>query len=115
MNYYEEAVRNYVCSHCVDFGSDGICHSKDPEGCAIFRHLPQLIEIAERIHDVHLVPYSEEVRKRICTSCRNQHPEGKCSVRESLSCALDCYLPLVLEAIEDAKVRKARRESWNEN
>ena len=36
---YEEAIRRRVCSKCIDFGEDGICHAQDSEECAIFRLL----------------------------------------------------------------------------
>ncbi len=107
---YEETIRDYICSRCMDFGEDGLCHSKDPEGCAIYRFLPQMIDIATRIQDLKIMPYAEAVREEICSYCRNRHPDGKCSVRESLSCALDRYLPLVVEALEYARNSNGKRK-----
>ncbi|OGS09614.1 MAG: hypothetical protein A3J70_13795, partial [Elusimicrobia bacterium RIFCSPHIGHO2_02_FULL_61_10] len=48
---YEEAVKKHVCEHCEDFGIDGTCLTKDGLGCAIFRYLPELVQIAEEIHE----------------------------------------------------------------
>lgn len=100
---YEEAVRRHVCSHCIDFGEDHICHSQDPEGCAIFRFLPELVAIAERLNEYKLQPYVDAVRNGICMRCGNQSPEGRCPYRDTVDCGLDRYLLLVLEAIEGVK------------
>ncbi|MBI4352457.1 MAG: hypothetical protein HY593_00875 [Candidatus Omnitrophica bacterium] len=99
---YEEAVRRHVCEHCVDFGADGVCHTKDPEGCGIFRFLPELVEIAHRIHNYQVEPYVEAVRLTLCVKCKNSGFSGdKCRLRENVDCGLNRYLPLVLEAIEE--------------
>jgi len=99
---YKEAIMRRVCSHCMDFGEDGICHSQDPEGCAIFRFLPELVSIANRIHEPKIGPYIDAVRSEICQKCPGQGTEGsKCPIRDSLECSLDRYLPLVLEAVEE--------------
>jgi hypothetical protein len=106
----EEAIRRYVCSRCVDFGADGLCHSHDPEGCAIFRFLPQLIGIAEAVRDERVEPYAEAVRREICTHCANRGPDGHCSLEESLDCALARYLPMVLEALENVEGPRSDKE-----
>ena len=98
---YEEALMRHVCSHCIDFGKDGICHSPDPEGCAVFRFLPELVAICERLNSPKIGPYTEAVRKDICMKCRGGNPEGKCPLRDTLDCGLDRYLSLILEAIDE--------------
>lgn len=107
---YEEAVVRHVCSKCIDFGTDGICHSQDPEGCAIFRFLPELAAIAERLHEYKIQPYVEAVRQEICMKCRAESRGGRCPLRDTLDCGLDRYLPLVLEAIEEVKEKEEARE-----
>ena len=108
---YEEALMRRVCSKCIDFGEDGICHSPDPEGCAVFRFLPELVAIAERLNESKIEPYIAAVRKDICMKCRSGSPEGKCPLRDTLDCGLDRYLPLVLEAIEEVNEER-ERELW---
>lgn len=110
MTVYEEAIRNYVCSRCIDLGEDGLCHSKDAQGCAIFRFLPELIGIAERIQSLRVDSYAKAIRENLCTYCWNQHPDGSCDIRQILDCALDRYLPLVLEAIENAQIESLEME-----
>lgn len=101
LSLYEEALMRHVCSHCIDFGEDGICHSLDPEGCAVFRFLPEMVAIAGRLNEAKIEPYIEAVRKEICMKCRGGNREGKCPLRDTLDCGLDRYLPLILEAIEE--------------
>ena len=110
---YEEAILRHVCLHCIDFGADGICHTKDPEGCAVFRYLPEFVAIAERLHEYKIQPYLDAVRKNICTKCRAKTPDGPCPYRDSLDCGLDRYLPLILEAIDEVREKKAELE-WHQ-
>lgn len=107
---YEEALMRHVCSKCIDFGEDSVCHSQDPEGCAAFRFLPELVAIAERLHEYKIEPYVEAVRRDICMQCRGKTPDGKCPLRDTLDCGLDRYLPLILEAIEEVKAEQQEQE-----
>ena len=107
---YEEAVRRHVCSRCIDFGEEGICHSPDPKGCAVFRFLPELVAIADRLKELKIDPYVEAVRQDICQQCRNQRPGGRCPLRDTLDCGLDRYLPLVIEAIEEVRDAREREK-----
>lgn len=97
---YEDKIMRYVCAHCIDFGEDGMCHNQDPHGCAIFRYLPELVNIAERIRNHSIQPYLDAVRHDICMQCRDKGNRA-CPLREALECGLDRYFPLVLEAIEE--------------
>ena len=106
---YEDAIMRHVCAHCIDFGADGICHSQDPEGCAVFRFLSEFVAIAERIQDNNLKPYLDAVRNDICMQCRKKG-EGVCRLRDTLECGLDRYLPLVLEAVEE--VQAGHEKDW---
>ena len=103
---YEEAILRHVCSKCIDLSADGICYSPDPKGCAIFRYLPQLVAIAERLREFRIQPYVDAVRQDICMKCRSGEPGKSCPLRDSLDCGLDRYLPLVLDAIEEVKAEK---------
>ncbi len=107
---YEDKIRRYVCAHCIDFGEDGVCHSQDPNGCAIFRYLPELIEISQRTRDHSIKPYIDAVRHDICKQCQDKGGRS-CRLREALECGLDRYLPLVLEAIEEIQTKQANELS----
>ena len=99
---YEEAVRRHVCEHCEDMGADDLCQTKDPEGCGVFRNLPELVRIARGLHELRIEPYAKAVREHICVYCKNSSDTGKeCEIRSKLDCGLDRYLPLVIDAIEE--------------
>ena len=107
---YEEAIKRHVCAHCIDLDKDGVCHTQDPEGCAIFRYLPELVSIAGQIHENSIKPYIDRVRKNICTQCRIKG-ETVCPLRDTLECGLDRYLPLVLQAVEE--VQAEQEKDWS--
>ena len=107
---YEEAIRHHVCSKCIDFGEDGICHTQDPKGCAIFRFLPELVAIAEHLHEPTMELYIQAVRENICVKCRNQTPGDTCELRGKLDCGLDRYLELVFEAIDEVNTSRKRNQ-----
>ena len=98
---YEQAIRRRVCVHCIDCGADGVCRSLDPEGCAIFRFVPELVSIAKWIHAQKIDPYIRAVRENICAKCKRERPDGKCETRDALDCGLDRYLALVVDAVEE--------------
>lgn len=108
---YEDAIMQHVCAYCIDRGADGVCHTQDPQGCAIFRYLPELVAIAGRIRDNNIKPYIDAVRRDICMQCRSEKKEGACVLRDTLECGLDRYLPLVLEAIEE--VQAEQEKDWS--
>ncbi len=112
---FEEAVKRHVCGKCMDMGADGVCHTKDPNGCALLRYLPQLVILAQRLNDPKIESYNKAVRENICMSCRSQKKNDVCELRDTLNCGLDRYLPLVLEAIEEvdeALEERARNERY---
>lgn len=98
---YEDTVRKFVCEHCVDLTDDGKCATHDAEGCAVFRYLPELVEIALDLHELRLDPYEQAIRSKLCTQCKNSGGTENCELRELVDCGLNRYLPMVLSAIED--------------
>ena len=99
---YEEAIKEHVCSHCIDMTGSGRC-SKSPKECAVLRFVPELVEIALEMHEKKIAPYVKLVRERICMKCGGS-PDGEhCARREMIDCDLDRYLPMVLNAIEDVQ------------
>ena len=106
---FEEAVKRHVCSKCVDMTADGVCYSKDPKGCALFRYLPQLVMIAQHLNNPKLEDYIQTVREKIGMTCHNPDTAARCQWRDTLDCGLDCYLPLVLEAIEETNAMLEER------
>ena len=108
---YEKAVKEYVCSRCIDMTEDGFC-SKDPKDCAILRYMPELVGIALELHEKKVEPYVKLVRERICANCGSGGVDGEsCLKRKAVECDLDRYLPMVLDAIEDVEEKIEALES----
>jgi hypothetical protein len=68
--------------------------------CPVYGQLPRLITLVRLVRSDSIEPYVEEVRRVICETC----PMGgadHCERREHLDCALDLYLPLIVQTIEE--------------
>jgi hypothetical protein len=103
---YMAAIRRRVCAVCLDSRDDGRC-GLSGRTCAIERHLPELIDGLVQIDSPRIDDYIAAIRARVCAGCPDQDAQGRCELREKGDCALDAYLALVIEAVEE--VRDARR------
>lgn len=98
----EELVRNRICGVCTDRKTDGTCGLEDPGQCALFRLFPQVAEAIQSTDSDRLDDYIDAIRRQVCTVCETQDRDGSCAARQQVQCALDAYLLLVVEAIEEA-------------
>lgn len=105
---YLEAIRRRVCAVCLDGRDDGSC-GLTGRVCAVESHLPQLVEALSSVESAHIEDYEAAMRARVCSSCRHQDPAGVCRLRDKGDCALDAYLMLVLDAVEEVNLRRAAR------
>ena len=112
---YEKIIKRRVCSKCIDFGEDGVCHTQDPNSCAIFRFLPELVAISERLHEFTMESYINAVRADICSKCRDKMPDAACELRGKIDCGLDRYLELIFEALDEANAVRKRKEKKSRN
>jgi hypothetical protein len=61
--------------------------------------------VAKAIRSVEsedIQPYIEAIRREVCSACVDQQSDGSCETRQQVRCALDAYLLLVVDAIEEA-------------
>lgn len=98
----EEIVRNRICGVCSDRKTDGTCGLEDTSQCALFRLFPQVVEAIQSTHSDNLEDYIDAIRRKVCSVCTGQDHSGDCNLRQEVQCALDAYLLLVVEAIEEA-------------
>jgi len=98
----EELVRNRICGVCSDRKVDGSCGLEQPGQCALFRLFPQVAEAIESTRSDSIEDYISAIRRKVCTVCTAQESDGSCVPRQEVQCALDAYLLLVVEAIEEA-------------
>jgi hypothetical protein len=98
----EELVRNRICGVCSDRKTDGSCGLDEPGQCALFRLFPHVAEAIQTTHSDRLDDYITAIRRHVCTVCEAQDQDGTCVARQQVQCALDSYLLLIVEAIEEA-------------
>lgn len=98
----EALVRNRICGVCSDRKTDGTCGLEVPGQCALFRLFPQVAEAIQSTHSDNIEDYINAIRQNVCSVCCAQESDGNCGQRQEVQCALDAYLLLVVEAIEEA-------------
>ena len=118
MAYYSEMIeviiRNKICRICTDRTVSGECGLEEPEGCALFRLLPQVAEAIQTVQSNDINQYIEAIRRNVCSVCADQAPDGSCETRQQVRCALDAYLVLIVDAIEEATGKTFDRQGLTE-
>jgi len=69
--------------------------------CAIEEHLPAVVRAIAGTHSRRMEDYVDAIRAEVCCRCRHQDAAGQCELRGAGDCALESYLCLVVEAIEE--------------
>ena len=105
----EAVVRDRICRVCSDRKMDGTCGLEEPGACALFRLFPQVAQAIQRVDSDNLQDYIDSIRSNVCTVCTSQDSAGDCGLRREVQCALDSYLLLIVEAIEEATGKDFRR------
>jgi len=98
----ESIVRNKICKLCTERTVSGECGLEEPSACALFRLFPQVAQAIQSVQSDDVGPYIEAIRRNVCSVCNEQAPDGSCETRQLVQCALDAYLLLVVDAIEEA-------------
>jgi len=98
----EAIVRNRICGICSDRTVNGECGLEQPSECALFRLFPQVAEAIQSVTSDDIHQYIEAIRQKVCSVCVDEAADGDCDKRKEVRCALDAYLLLVVDAIEEA-------------
>jgi hypothetical protein len=98
----ESIIRNRICSVCTERTVSGECGLEEPSSCALFRLFPQVAEAIQSVKSDDINPYLEAIRRNVCSVCTDRALDGSCKTRQQVQCALDAYLLLVVDAIEEA-------------
>lgn len=98
----ESIVRNRICAVCTDRGVNGNCGLETPAECALFRLFPQVARAIQATSSNDIEDYIRAIREDVCSICHHQDAKGNCETRREVACALDAYLLLIVEAIEEA-------------
>jgi hypothetical protein len=105
----EKIVRDQICRVCSDRKADDSCGLEEPGTCALFSLFPQVAKAIQTTHSDDICDYVRAIRQQVCTICQQQAADGTCETRDSVACALDAYLLLIVDAIEEATGRKFER------
>jgi hypothetical protein len=103
---YRDAIRSRVCSVCLDQKDDGTCGLGQRQ-CAIEGHLPGIVEAVLAVESDTMADYEDAIRALVCSACGLEDERGRCRVRQGGECALDTYLYLIVEAVEQVRARGA--------
>lgn len=98
----EVIVRNRICKVCTSRTIDGDCGQEDSTSCALFRLFPQVAKAIQSVESDDIQQYVDAIRQQVCAVCTEQDTAGRCETRQQVQCALDAYLLLVVDAIEEA-------------
>jgi hypothetical protein len=101
----EAIVRNRICKVCTERTTDGQCGLEESSSCALFRLFPQVAQAIQSVKSDDIQQYLEAIRRNVCSVCSEQASDGSCETRQEVRCALDAYLLLVVDAIEEATGR----------
>jgi hypothetical protein len=99
----EEALRQRVCSVCVDRNIEGPCEANARHECTLFENLPQLARSIAGVHSDKMDDYIAALRENVCSVCLYQRLDGTCQEREEVRCSLDRYLLPIIETIEEVR------------
>lgn len=94
-------IRERICAVCVDRNPDGSCDRLAEGACTLMEKLPLAAEAILRVDSDQMEPYIQAVRDNVCATCDLRYPDGSCDRRSTDRCMLDCYLPLLVEAVEE--------------
>ena len=107
----EDIVRNKICGVCTDRTVDGQCGLEEPAGCALFRLFPAVVGAIQSVKSDDIHQYIEAIRRNVCAVCSEESSDGSCAKRRQVQCALDAYLILVVDLIEEATGKSFDRKS----
>jgi len=111
MDELERVVRERICAVCSDRSVDGTCGLENPASCALFRLFPQVAAAIQSTNSNDIQDYILAIRNGVCSTCHEQAADGTCEARRQVRCALDAYLLLVIDAIEEATGKRFGRPS----
>ncbi len=106
----EAIVRSRICAACGERTVEGVCGTKDPDHCSLFSLFPLVAQAVLATESDEMEPYLQAIHEHVCSVCTDQALDGSCPQRGA-GCALDAYLPQVVEAILEAAGRTKKREA----
>ena len=106
----ESIVRDRVCHVCSERTPSGECELEEPSSCSLFQLFPLVAKAIQSVTSDDIQPYIDAIRGSVCSACVDQQTDGSCATRQQVRCALDAYLLLVVDAIEEATGKSFDRQ-----
>jgi hypothetical protein len=100
MDKYLKAIKQNVCSICVDSNEKGRCTLNENEVCAVELYLPKIINVIHNNENEELTKIYKNLKETVCIECHTQNEDGHCYLREDANCSLDRYFYLIVETIQ---------------
>ena len=100
MDKYLKAIKQNVCSICVDSNEKGRCTLNENEVCAVELYLPKIINVVHNNENEELTKIYKNLKETVCIECHAQNEDGHCYLREDANCSLDRYFYLIVETIQ---------------
>ena len=97
---YMAAIREQVCSRCIERPPGGPPCAPHGKRCGIEFHLDEIVDVTHRSRGKLMEPYIERFHAEVCSHCANR-PTDQCP------CPLDYLLLLAVEAIESVDEQRA--------
>jgi hypothetical protein len=106
----EAIIRKRICSLCNERTVEGACGAGEPEHCSLLTLFPLVAQAVIATEGEDDQAYVDAIHEHVCSVCIDQRLDGTCPQREEKRCALDAYMPQVIEAIEEALGRPLRSD-----
>ena len=99
-----------MCHVCSERTPSGECELEEPSSCSLFQLFPLVAKAIQSVTSDDIQPYIDAIRGSVCSACVDQQTDGSCATRQQVRCALDAYLLLVVDAIEEATGKSFDRQ-----
>ena len=106
LDEYRDALRQEVCSRCIERLPSAPPCGPLGKGCGIERHLAGLVQMCRATDSALIDPYIEKLHDTICSDCEYKD-------KPACPCPLDYLLQLAVEAVEKVDSRRAANRSIN--
>jgi len=98
-----------ICRKCVDGAGSGACLISRGT-CALKTHLPQILDVVTSTYSTSIDEYEARLRSAVCSHCTEQSRDGTCVLRDTVECALDRYFSLIVQVVEETRMRGRAQE-----
>jgi hypothetical protein len=108
MNQYLEAIKEKVCTHCIDADREGNCRISSGKECTVETNYDRIVKSILATKSNRYEDYVAGLRENVCENCSYGNT-ASCDDRNEVECPLDRYYPMIVDAIEEVGIDHIRR------